>query len=125
MSKKTQPLKYASSPYTQIPDGFWICKEFNDLTAHARCIFTIAISKWNPYKPDDAFAMLYDDLREITGFQFNTISKAIKQLILHGFLDRPKRGCYPHNVALYTLDYTWIAKKYPKKQRQRPKYIRE
>lgn len=125
MAKKKIPLKYASSPYTQIPDGFWICEEYNELTAHARCILTIAISKWNPYEPDKPFAMLYDELRKITRFQFNTISKAIKQLILFGFLDRPKRGCYPHNLALYTFDYSWIAKEYPKKERQRPEYIKD
>ena len=120
---KKSTIKYASSPYTQVPDGFWICKEYNRLSSHARCIFTIALSKWNPYEPDKPFAMLYTELREITGFQFNTISKAIKRLILDGFIDRPKRGCYPNNVALYTLETRWLEKQYPKKSRAYPEYV--
>lgn len=123
MAKKKQPLKYSSSPYTQVPDGFWLCEEYNALTAQARCIFTIALSKWNPYEPDQPFAMLYDELRETTRFQFNTISKAIKQLLVDGFLDRPKRGCYPHNLALYTLEHSWFSKKYAKKERAYPGYV--
>jgi hypothetical protein len=116
--------KYASTPYTQIPDGLWVSKEFNELTAHARCIFMIAVSNWKPYEPGKPFALLYKDLREITGFQFNTISKAIKQLINDGFLDRPKRGCYPHNTALYTLKLEWIQKKYPKPKNSYPESIK-
>lgn len=122
-NSKQTTIKYASAPYTQIPDGLWICKQYNELSAHAQRIFTIAISKWNPYDPKQPFAMPYKELREITGFQFNTISKAIKQLILDGFIDRPKRGCYPHNLAMYRLEIRWIERSYPKKGRPYPAYI--
>ena len=125
MAKKNGSIKYASTPYTQIPDGLWVSEEFNALSIRSRVIFTIAISKWNPYEPEKPFAMLYKELREITGFQLNHISTAIKQLITSGFIDRPKRGCYPNNVALYTLETKWIERQYPRKGNTIPAYLKK
>jgi hypothetical protein len=110
--KGNQQNRYASTPYTQVPDGLWTCKEFNELSPHSRCIFMIMLSRWRPYEPDKPISLTYDEIQGITRFNRNRISSSIKQLWTHGFIDIPKMGCYPRNVTMYKVEHKWLEKKY-------------
>lgn len=119
MSKKKKSFNhYASTPYTQIPDGFWVCKRYNRLSAQARCIFTVAISKWNPYQPDEPFPMPYRELRRITHFQLNTVGKSLKELIVDGFLEASIDGGYPRNTTMYKLNHELFSEVYPRTNKE-------
>lgn len=122
-SKKNSYNHYASKPYTQIPDGLWVSKEFNLLSPHSRCIFMIMLSKWRPYEPKRPIIVTYDDIEKITRFNRHRISKSIKQLQVDGFIEIPRRGCYPKNVTLYKIESKWLEKKYPKAKPE-PKHLR-
>ena len=118
MAKKKSFNHYASTPYTQVPDGFWVSKAFNELSAQARCIFTIAISRWTPYEPDKPFPLPYQELREITRFQYNTISKSIKQLITNKFLESSENGYYPHNMSMFKMNHKLFSEQYPVEKKE-------
>lgn len=124
-NRRNSPSRYASTPYTQIPDGFWLCPEFNALKDHSQRIFTIAIAKWNPLNPDEPFPMPYDEIQGITRYRRKKISEALKELQTAGFLEVPQRGAYPHNLSMYILEKKWIEQKYPKKPKPFSDYLLE
>ena len=115
MSKKKKPTNhYASTPYTQVPDGLWLSKPYKELSAHARCIFTVALALWDPYEPKKAFPMSYRFLRQATGFQYNTIAKATTELIVQEFLEKASGGGYKRNTSMFKLNGNKLSETYPK-----------
>ena len=123
--RKHENVKYASTPYTQIPDGLWVSPDFNALSPHSRCLFVIMLAKWRPYQPDEPFILTYDEVEKLTRFNRHRISSCIKELMKEGFIEMPDRGRYPNNVTLYTLNKEWISKPYPKTQKSLPEYLRQ
>lgn len=115
MAKKKKPTNhYASTPYTQIPDGLWLSEEYIELSAQARCLLTVAIALWDPYEPSKPFPMSYRFLRKVTRFQYNTIAKAARELTVSDFLEQATDGGYERNVSMYKLNPERLAKNYPK-----------
>lgn len=123
--KKEKTNHYASSPYKQIPDGLWLCPEFNAMKAHSRCLFMVMLAKWKWQTPEEAFVLTYDEATKITGFDRRRIHACIKELMICGFIEIPKRGSFPHNVSMYQINAEWLKKKYPRKQVPLPKYLRD
>ena len=124
-SKRGEGL-YIPAPYTKIPDGMMLSKEFNKLKPTARCVYLIMLAKWDPYQPEEAFALPYEEAELLTGFSSNTISNAIKDLMTGGYIKIPQKGRYPNNVSLYKIDLVQLQKKYPKNRRGKatwPEYI--
>jgi hypothetical protein len=123
--RKNSTDAYASTPYTQIPDGLWLSEEFNALSPHSRCLFTIFIARWDPFQPKRPFAFTYDEIQRTTKFNRNRISSSIKELMTHGFIERTIVGRFPHNATLYKVGKHWFEKKYPKKKPPLPGYLRD
>lgn len=126
MAKKADNSLRVPAPYTKLPDGMWLSKEFNRLKPTARCVYLVMIAKWNPYSPEEAFSIPYDEMIAITEFSPNTISNALKELMTHGFIKIPHKGRYPNNVSMYKLDLIPLQRKYEKVSRGKgtwPDYI--
>jgi len=126
MPKKQNNGLHISTPYTKVPDGLWVSKEFNALKPTARCLYMVMLSRWNPYSPEEAFSFPYDEVSAITSMGPNTISKGTKELLLNGYIKIPQRGRYPNNVSLYKIDLAPLQKRYPTIERGRgtwPDYI--
>lgn len=126
MPKKKNEGLYVPATYIKLPDGLLLSKEFNRLKPTARCVYMVMLAKWNPYSPEEAFAMPYDELMAITEFSPKTISNSIKQLMTDGFIKIPHKGRYPNNVTLYKIDIEPLQRKYKKVARGKgtwPDYI--
>ncbi len=126
--KSTNNGLYVRGLYTKVPDGLWLSKEFNSLKATSRCIYMVMLAFFDPFKPDVEFALPYSEVKDITGFNANTFSNAIKELMTNGFIKIPHRGRYPRNVTLYKIDTEPLQRDYPKHKRGQgtlPDYLTE
>lgn len=112
------------TPYIKIPAGLLESPEFNSLSPHARCLYLLFLARWDPYRPDQPFAYPYNEIREITKFNRNRISKCLTELMKEGYIEIPKRGCFPHNVSMYQIAAEPLTRKYKKKKRPIPEYLR-
>lgn len=113
MSKKTREIVIDGS-YKKIPEGMILSKEFNALSPSARCVYLIMFARYSRLMPDEPFALPYEEVNAITSFSPGTISRAIKQLMKHGYIKIPQRGRYPHNISLYKIAREPLEQKYPK-----------
>lgn len=128
MKKKKDAGLHVPGTYVKIPDGMLVSKDFNNLKPTARCVYMVMLAKWNPYSPEEAFSLPYDELRAITSFGPNTISDAIKKLMINGYIKIPHKGRYPNNVSMYKIDLEPLQRKYKKVARGKgtwPEYIEE
>jgi DNA-binding transcriptional ArsR family regulator len=112
--------------YFKIPDGLILSKEFNRLKSRAKSVYLLMLAVYDPFKPDEEFAVPYKEATEITGMSSATISEAVKDLMKAGFIKIPQRGRYPKNLSLYKIHPEPLEKKYPKVKRGKgtlPDYI--
>jgi hypothetical protein len=113
--------------YFKIPDGLIFSEDFNNLKATGKAIYLLMMAVYDPFNPDQEFALQYDETTEITGYSSATIKNAINDLLKAGYIKIPQRGRYPNNLTLYKIRPEPLTRKYPKVKRGRgtlPDYIK-
>ena len=126
MAKKKDTSLHVPAPYTKVPDGLWLSKEYKDLKDRTKYLYSVMLARWDPYQPGEAFSFPYDEINAITGYSSATISNGLKELLVNGYIKIPQKGRYPNNVSLYKIDVTQLQKEYPKTKRGKgtwPDYI--
>lgn len=122
---KSNGNTYASAPFTAIPNGLLLSPELNAVSASSQRIYMIMLTKWLPYDQDKPFILTYEEIIKTTNYSSTTISKAIKELMVGGFIEIPVHGGYPKNVSQYRINHEWLSRKYPKKRRTLPEYMKQ
>lgn len=99
--------KSRSEPFAIIPRRTIQSKELNNLSIHARWLYVVMTSKWSRSEPTKEITFSYTELRKITGFRYEMISKAFKELELAGFI-KIQRGrlCYTYNR--FNMSEHWL-----------------
>lgn len=117
---------HIAGTYVKVPDGMILSKEYNELPSRAKNLYVFMLAIYDPFNPEQEFALPYAETTEITGWSSATISEAVKDLMAAGYIKIPQRGRYPKNMTLYKIDVGPLERKYPKVKRGKgtlPDYI--
>lgn len=99
--------KSKSEAFSIIPRRTIQSVELNALSVHARWLYILLTSGWSRYEPRKEVIFTYTQIRKITGFRYEMISKAIKELETAGFITVERgRLCHTHNK--FYMDELWL-----------------
>ncbi len=91
--------------YAFIPETTLLSDEFKALKPHARLLYAYMGCK--RAGKDEWFTYPYKEIRQDTGYKFNTIASCIRQLKARGFMQY-KHGGLEVNSNNYYLEPSWL-----------------
>ncbi len=110
MASKNKTIEYLklNCPFVGIPDDTITSPELNALSAQARWLYMVLLTKFDrrKNKVKEYFPFLYKDIVAITGFDDRRISACVKELEGGDFIDVVHGG--KNNPSEYRPNVRWL-----------------